>query len=89
MIFTDSNVEKLKTGSKFFEGVLSMGADLMSIAYASGAMQQAQTLNAIQTQVLSNAMDTQTQNAQALLQMVGTSATASHPFLGKNVDFFV
>lgn len=67
-----------------------MGADLMSIAYASGAMQQAQTLNAIQTQILRNAMDTQTQNAQALLQgMAGTTATASHPYLGKNVDVYV
>lgn len=67
-----------------------MGPDLMSIAYAMGGMQQTQTLNAIQTQLLRNAMDTQTQNAQALLQgMVATTATANHPFLGKNVDVYV
>lgn len=62
----------------------------MSIAYAMGGMQQAQTLNAIQTQLLQNAMDTQTQNAQALLQgMAGSTATASHPYLGKNVDVYL
>jgi primosomal protein N' len=67
-----------------------MDGDLMRIAYAAGGMQQAQTLNAIQVQLLQNAMDTQSQNAQALLQgMTGSTVTASHPYLGKQVDVYV
>lgn len=67
-----------------------MDTGSMSIAKASGALQQAQAQSAMQTQLLRNAMDSQAQNVQVLLQgMAGTTATASHPYLGKNVDVFV
>lgn len=67
-----------------------MDTNLMSIAYASSALSQTQTLSAIQTQLLRNAMDIETQNAQELLQlMAGSTATASHPFLGNKLDVFV
>ncbi len=67
-----------------------MDAGLLSIAKVSTAFQQVQVQSAMQTQLLRNAMDSQAQNVQALLQgMAGTTATASHPYLGNSVDVYV
>jgi hypothetical protein len=67
-----------------------MDTGLLSIAKVSTVLQQVQVQSAMQTQLLRNAMDSQAQNVQALLQgMAGSTAMASHPYLGNSVDVYV
>ncbi len=65
-----------------------MDMDLMSIAYAFSDMKQIQVQSEFQTQVLRNAMDTQTQMAQDLLQVLAASAAINPPYLGNNLDVY-
>jgi hypothetical protein len=67
-----------------------MDTDVLSIASAYTYMQQTQLQSQIQTQVLRNAMDTQSQIMQELLQGVSAAAApVNPPYLGNNIDMYL
>lgn len=66
-----------------------MDSDMMSIASAYSGMQMNQLQTAVQTQLLRNAMDAQTQLSQELLQgMAGPSVKMNPSHLGNNLDVY-
>jgi hypothetical protein len=67
-----------------------MDADVLGIANAYNGLKQMQLQSAIQTHVLRNVMDTQSQMLQELLQgAADTTAVVNHPYLGNHVDVYV